>query len=156
MDAWLAALAASDIATSLRVSRWSYAAVNTAHVLGIAMLVGAIVPLDLRLLGFWRHVSREDLIRVLVPIAAAGLALAICAGALLFSVRAPEYAGIVFFRVKLVLVAIGVSTALTIHLLYGFTLTGASRLQHRISAVVSMTCWLGALGCGRLIAFAAE
>ena len=101
----LAALAASDFVTALRMSRWLYAGVNTAHVLGIALLVGAILPLDLRLLGFWPGVPRDYLVRVLVPVAATGLALALAAGALLFATRAPEYAALTVFRVKLGLVA---------------------------------------------------
>ena len=35
---------------------WTYGVVNLAHILGIAMLFGAIVVLDLRLLGVWRAV----------------------------------------------------------------------------------------------------
>ena len=57
VDAVLAAVEASGLATALRFSRgWGYAAVNTAHVLGVALLVGAAVPLALRLLGLWRGV----------------------------------------------------------------------------------------------------
>ena len=84
----LAGLAASAVAQHLRSARWEYAAANTAHVLGIALLVGAILPLDLRLLGVWRSVPHQDLARVLVPVAAAGLALAATAGILLFATRA--------------------------------------------------------------------
>jgi hypothetical protein len=58
------------------------------HVFGMALLVGAILPLDLRLLGCWPGVSRSALIRVLAPVAATGLVIAVAAGILLFSVRA--------------------------------------------------------------------
>ena len=43
MEAALAALAATDLAQALRMSRWSYAAVSGLHILGIAVLVGAIL-----------------------------------------------------------------------------------------------------------------
>ena len=33
---------------------WTYALVNLGHIFGISLLFGAIVVLDLRLLGFWR------------------------------------------------------------------------------------------------------
>jgi hypothetical protein len=97
VDAVLDALVASAPAQWLRFSRWGYAAVNTTHVLGIALLVGAILPLDLRLLGFWRSVGLESLARVLVPVAATGLCLAIATGAFLFIMRADEYAAINLF-----------------------------------------------------------
>ncbi len=152
----LAALAASDFATALRMSRWLYASVNTAHVLGIALLVGAILPLDLRLLGLWRGVPRDALVRVLVPVAATGLALALTAGALLFATRAPEYAALTVFRVKLALVALGAGAALALHLRHGPRLQHASRATLARAAALSMTCWLGALVAGRMIAFAGD
>lgn len=154
MEPLLAAIEGSDLALALRFSRWSYAAVNTAHVLGIALLVGAIIPLDLRLLGLWRSVERDALVRVLVPVAATGLALAVVAGLLLFSVRAVDYAALLILRVKLVLVALGAGSALALHLAYGHSLETASRARLAQAAGLSLTCWLGALIAGRMIAFA--
>ena len=153
MDGFLAAVAASDIATALRFSRWLYAGVNTAHVFGIALLVGAIVPLDLRMIGLWRGVARDGLVRVLVPVAATGLALAVATGLLLFSARAPEYAALTVFRIKLVLIALGGGAAILLHLRHGFALSTASRARLVFAGVLSMTCWLGALIAGRMIAF---
>ena len=86
----LGAIEATGIAQFLRASRWGYAFVNGAHILGIALLIGAIVPLQLRFLGLWQTVGRVALARVLVPVAAGGLALAVTAGGLLFAVRARE------------------------------------------------------------------
>lgn len=156
MDAVLAALEGTGLAQTLRVSRWGYAAVNAAHILGIALLVGAIVPLHLRFLGAWPSTPRPVLVRVLVPVAAAGLALAVVAGGLLFSVRAREYAGIGFLQAKLVLVALGTLSALALHRAHGFLLDGASDTRLAGHAAVALVCWLGALVCGRLIAFAGD
>jgi hypothetical protein len=156
MEAFLAALESTVVAETLRVSRWGYAAANAAHILGIALLVGAIVPLNLRIFGLWRNVPRPMVVRVLVPVAAAGLALAVVAGLLLFSVRAREYAGIGFLQIKLALVAIGTLSALALHRTHGFLLENASDTRLVGHAVISMTCWPGALVCGRLIAFAGD
>jgi hypothetical protein len=93
------------------------------------------------------------LLRVLVPAAATGLGLAIIAGAMLFSVRAQEYATIGFFQAKLVLILLGLVSAVTLHRGYGLLLEGASRTRLRSHALVSIVCWVGALACGRLIAF---
>ena len=149
----LAALEASAVAQHLLSARWEYAAANTAHVLGIALLVGAILPLDLRLLGVWRSVPHQDLARVLVPVAASGLALAATAGILLFATRAGEYADLGLFQVKLALVAAGTLAALTLHVRAGWWLVGAGDRRLAGHAAVSLACWLGALVCGRLVAF---
>ena len=84
MEALAATVEGLALAEWLRFSRWGYAAVNALHIFGIALLVGAIVPLDLRLLGLWRSVELAPLYRMLSRIAAAGLLLAIASGALLF------------------------------------------------------------------------
>lgn len=156
METLLAALEGTALAGALRSSRWGYAAVNAAHILGIALLVGAILPLNLRLLGLWRGVPRAALVRVLVPAAASGLGLAVATGLVLFSVRAREYGGVGFLQMKLVLVATGVASAVLLHRAHGFLLEDAGRGRLAAHAVVSILCWLGALVCGRLIAFAGD
>ena len=156
MDALLAAIEGTAVAQALRASRWGYAAVNAAHILGIGLLIGAIVPLNLRFLGLWRTVPRQALARVLVPMAAGGLALAVTAGLLLFSVRAREYAGIGFLQAKLTLVALGLVSALMVHRAHGRRLEYAGERPLAAHAILSLACWLGALICGRLIAFAGD
>lgn len=154
MEALLAGLEGTAVAQTLRASRWLYAAVNAAHILGIALLLGAIVPLNLRLLGRWPDVPREQLVRVLVPVAAAGLALAVLAGALLFAVRAREYAGVGFLQAKLALVLLGTLAALALHWRHGFLLETAGDTRLTAHAILSLLCWPAALVCGRMIAFA--
>ncbi len=154
MEALLAAIEASDLAQSLRVSRWGYAAVSGVHIFGIALLVGAVVPLNLRLLGFWPKVPRIDLLPVLITMASIGFAIAALSGLLLFSVGAQDYAEIDFFQAKLVLIGLAIVSAVTIHRGYGLLLQGASQGRLSLHAFVSLTCWVGALACGRLIAFA--
>lgn len=154
MDTVLAGLESTALAEFLRVSRWGYAAVNTAHILGIALLIGAAMTLNLRFLGLWPDAPRRVLVRALAPVAAAGLGLAVVAGLLLFSVRAREYADIGFLQAKLLLMGIGTASALRLHWAHGWSLDGASQARLRGHAVVSSGCWLGALICGRLIAFA--
>ena len=93
------------------------------------------------------------MVRVLVPCAAAGLTLAVAAGLLLFSVRAGHYADLDIFRIKLLLILAGAAAAIALHLRHGLLLQSAPQRTLRMHAILSMTCWLGALVCGRLIAF---
>jgi len=148
-----AALAASDPAVWIRFSRWGYAAVSTGHVLGIAMLVGSIMVLDLRLLGVIRRLDPDVLARLVIPIAISGLVLAIATGSLLFIGSAGDYAGFRTFQIKLTLIAIGCIAALTTHIRYGLWLDRANPGQRIRIGLISLSCWLGALICGRLIAF---
>ena len=144
IDTLLPVLEESGLAAFLRQSRWVYAGVNATHILGIALLIGSILPFDLHRLGAWPQVPREALARVLIPTAGAGLLLAVLAGVLLFSVRASEYIQNPAFLAKLALVAIGVINAAVFHL---------TRQRFALQALLSMLIWLAALASGRLIAF---
>lgn len=142
----------------LRNARWSYAAVNTAHIAGFALLIGAIVPLDLRLMGWRRNVPVGVMARVLLPVAMAGLMLAVAAGLALFSVRAVEYAGTTLFQIKMALVACGIGNALLLHRAAQWeaeqgTVGTLPPARLRVAGALSIVLWLSVLTCGRLLAF---
>lgn len=153
MDEFAGALEATSVATYLRQSRWGYAVVNTLHIFGFALLIGAIVALDLRLLGFWRRFALGALARHLVPVAALGLATAMLAGAILFAVGARDYVDLMLFRIKIGLVLIGILSALATHMRYGLWLERSN--PPRLAGAISLVCWIGALIAGRMIAFVA-
>lgn len=138
----------------MRFSRWGYAGVNALHILGIGLLIGAVVPMNLRLLGAWGQRSLTDLARVLVPMAAAGLTLAVTTGVLLFTVRAKHYAKIELLYAKLALVGIGIASAILLHMAAGWWLERVTPGRRRSHAAISLICWIGALFCGRFIAYA--
>jgi len=144
------AIEASAVATLLRQSRWTYPAVNALHLLGVALLVGAIVPMDLRLIGAWRaDMPLASVLRLLRPVAAAGAGLAILAGVLLFAVQARDYTGQPLFAVKMALVAAGLAHALA----WGGALAAAPRRRQRLAGAFSLTAWVAALGCGRMLGY---
>ena len=154
----LEAVQSTWIATELRASRWVYPVVNTGHIMGIALLFGAIVPLDLRLMGFWRAIPTAMLSRVLVPMAAVGVATAVVTGALLFSVHAVQYAKTTLFLVKMLIVAAAIANAVLVG-------RAALRLgaeekadagppgRLRVVGLISAGLWLAAILCGRMIAY---
>ena len=155
---WLAAIQELPFAAALRSGRWSYAAVNASHIVGIALLFGAIVPLDLRLTGLWRSIPIRTLARVLVPVAAAGLVLAMVAGLLMFSIRAVQYAGTTVFQIKLVLILCGVANALLLRRALEWEAAQdavgvAPPLRLRLAGCSSIALWLAVIACGRAIAF---
>lgn len=156
---WLAMLEATGVATSLRDSVWSYPLVNAGHLLGTALLVGGILPLDLRLLGVWRFLPLLSLWRVLRVTAACGLALAIGCGALLFITRATEYAASPIYWAKMTMVALGIVNALLLHCaLNGRRVAALSDYgvvpgRARVAAVISMLAWISALILGRMLGY---
>jgi hypothetical protein len=151
---WLAALEATALARELRDSVWVYPLVNAGHIAGIALLVGSIVPLDLRLLGAWRSLPLAPLWQVLTRTAAVGLALAVTFGVLLFITRATEYVASGFFLVKMGFVAAATVNALAVRIGARDHLMRATPSRRmRLAGAVSLGAWLTALTLGRLVGY---
>jgi hypothetical protein len=159
IEQWAAALEATALAAALRNSVWSYPLVNAAHILGVALLVGSIVPLDVRLLGAWRSVPLAPLWTVLSRIAGIGLILAIIFGALLFITRATEYVASNLFIAKMIIVAIGAANVLTLRILLSAQVAKIAASDQtspgylRFAATLSLAAWLMALTLGRLVGY---
>ncbi len=153
----LAALQSSALPTALRASYYGYPLVNTGHIVGIALLFGGIVPLDLRLLGFWPSVPAAALARILLPLAISGLILAVVTGSLLFSVGAVKYAGLGVFQLKMLLVLAATANALLLSRVPGWTgdASGRSGIRLRVAfaAGLSIALWLAVILCGRIVAY---
>lgn len=145
--------------SALRNSTFMYPLVNAGHIFGIALLVGGIVPLDLRLLGLWRNYPVMMFVDVLRITSAIGLGLAVVCGALLFATAAADYAGSVLFRVKMVLVLLGVSNALILGRVLkrqdirSFPMKARMPLTLRAGALLSLIIWVSALIFGRLLGY---
>lgn len=159
IEEWPAALEATPLATALRGSVWVYPLVNAAHILGVALLVGSIVPLDLRLLGVWRSVPLTPLWGVLTRTAGAGLILAMIFGALLFITRASEYTASNLFISKMAVVALGTANALALRVLPQTQVSEITSTKGkppaclRLASGLSLVTWLTALTLGRLIGY---
>jgi hypothetical protein len=143
---------------ALRNSRWTYASVNAAHIVGIALLFGAVVPLDLRLMGWRRAVPIGTMARVLLPVAIAGQALALVAGLALFSVRATKYAATGLFQLKMALLICAITNAFLLHRAVQWEAHQAAvsvipPRRLRVAGAVSIALWLSMIACGRMLAF---
>jgi hypothetical protein len=155
--AWLDWLGALPHAELLRRSATLYLFANATHILGIGLLLGAILPLDLRLIGVLRKGPIAVLAPFLVRVAATGLALAIVTGLLLFSVKPTEYAANPAFLTKLGLLAFGLANVGFQHRSRTWlTLRqgGKPDTVVRVLAGLSFLTWLAALVAGRWIGFA--
>lgn len=147
------------LVSALRNSTLMYPLVNAGHILGVAMLVGGIVPLDLRLLGLWRRYPVSVFVAVLRITSAMGLVLAIVCGLLLFATAAVDYAGSSLFQAKITLVVLGVSNALILGKVLkrrdveSLPLMAKMPFSVRVGAALSLFAWIGALTLGRLLGY---
>jgi hypothetical protein len=154
---WAVALQDSSLGLAIRHSAWIYPLGNVIHVLGVALLVGSIVALDFRFLGFGHnHVGIESASRLLTPFAIAGSLLLVPGGLILFIADAGPLAANPLLQIKLALVALGLANAVLFRVTWHDRLStwdaaapGAGRAQ----VLASITIWLAVPTIGRLIAY---
>jgi len=138
---------------------WTYAIVNLSHILGVASMFGALVILDLRLMGVWSRTPLAALAEAAAPVAAFGFALAATSGIGLLATKATEYIGNPFLYIKFPAVAIGVVNALVLNFSPAWRARGTRELSQRENRQLawmggtSLACWLTAMGAGRMIAY---
>ena len=152
----LAWLSTTPVAAALKASGTLYLVVNATHLLSIGLIVGAILPLDLRLIGVVRAAPIAAIGPLLSRTAATGIVFAIVTGLCLFSVRPQEYAQNPAFLVKVGLVAFGIVNALVLHLRSGWRMaisTDSATPALRMQAAFSLMIWIGAVLAGRWIGF---
>ena len=138
---------------------WTYALVNTAHILGVATLFGSILVLDLRLLGVRTRVPLVTLSSMVTPIGMTGFAIAAVTGAAMLATKATAYVDNPFLLIKFPAIALGLINVIALNLTRAWRelgtreLSGAERRQLAVFGGVSLASWLTAITCGRMIAF---
>jgi len=141
----------------LQQSGTAYLFVNAAHILGLCLLLGAMLPLDLRLVLGRSQTALAVLAPVAIRTAAAGLALAAFTGAWLFSVNPVDYLQNTAFRWKLLLLSLAlVNVAIQHRQWRSLGLPDATRAlpaRVRVSAGTSALLWISTLVAGRWIGF---
>lgn len=152
----LVSLGDTALASWLRQSAIGYPLVSSAHILGIALLLGSVLILDLRLLGITQRGALTMLAPILSRFAACGLLLALLTGPLLFSVQPAHYLANSAFLLKLALLLLALINILLVHRLphWQALLDGqAPALFLKVTALLSLLLWLAILLAGRWIAF---
>ncbi len=150
---WFIALGKSALGHAMQTSKWDFALVEMVHLLALAFLGGAVLVVDLRLLGIVlkgesaRLIGR-DLSRMLI----ASLVAMILTGVALLSEEAGKCYYSSAFRWKMALLAAAVLFYFTLHR-WALLRTDheGPTLWSRAAALTSLTLWLGVGVAGRAI-----
>lgn len=151
----LAAFEASGLGHAARNMVWLYPLANLAHVLGAALLVGAIAVFDILVLRR-RYGEAAAAGSVAVPLAATGLAIQAVSGVVLFAAEATTIAANPAFLFKMVLLVIGLANVVAFHAFHRVAALAVAghRPAARLNAMVSLCVWILVLLAGRAIAYA--
>ena len=155
----IASLEASSVATAVRNSLYLFPLIESVHVIGLTLVFGTILIVDLRLLGLastrrpFSAVAADGLKWTWV-----GFAIAATTGALMFVTNASTYYHNVFFRAKMTLLVIsGLNVLLFDVTARRSVVTWDEKPRApragRIAATVSLVLWIGVIFLGRWVGF---
>ena len=136
--------------SELRAHVWAYPALEIVHIVGIALLLGNLMALEIRVWGGAAALPVKALARLSLGIALAGFALAAASGLLMFATQPAELLANRSFVLKMGLLTAAGCNAAWFH---GRGSLDKLDLVARVQMWVSTAIWLGVVVCGRWIAY---
>ena len=147
----------SAVGVVMRSSPLLYPAVNVAHILGLMLFFSAVAMMDAKILGALPRIPAGCVLRTGRPLAVAGFLVQAASGFLLFAADAVAIAGNPAFRLKMLMVVLGLANVVLLECVYGSRLRAAvpidPPLGARICAGLSLAGWAVTATLGRLIAY---
>jgi len=149
----------SAIGEAIRENDLLFPTIESVHVVAICLVVGSILVLDLRLLGFAslkRPVSR--LTGAILPVTWGAFALAATSGFLLFISNATKYLANGYFVAKMFLICAAGINMLVFHWISARDLPQWEQdtsppFSARLAGALSILLWIAIVACGRWIGF---
>ena len=135
---------------ALAAHPWAYPLLEVLHLAGIALLLGNLVLLELRVFGLGRELPAPALARLSLGLAGLGFGLAAASGLLMFATQPLELLANRAFVLKMGLLMLAACNAALFHARGSLHKLDATA---KILMMVSTLIWLLALGCGRWIAY---
>ena len=136
--------------TELRSHVWAYPALEIVHITGIALLLGNLVLLEMRVFGLGAALPVRALASLSLGLAAAGFSIAAASGLLMFASQPAERLAHRAFTLKMLLLFAAACNAGWFH---GRASLDKLDLVARVQMVFSTLIWLAVVACGRWIAY---
>lgn len=129
---------------------WAYPALEVLHLLGVALLLGNLVLLELRVFGRGAALPVPDLARLSLTLVAIGFSLAAVSGTVMFATQPGDLLANRAFTLKMLLLFVAGSNAAMFHARQSLDrMDRAARLHMIVSTVV----WVAIIALGRWIAY---
>jgi uncharacterized membrane protein len=132
---------------------WVWPTCETVHFIGLSMLFGVVLTLDLRMLGLGKGAVSFAALYQLLPLGMLGFTLNLVTGMMFFVATPKQYTGFLFF-LKMMLVAAGALNVLYFMLCKAPWSVGeeddAPKLTKLIAAS-AIVIWIAVLFCGHML-----
>lgn len=145
------------IANAIRTIPWLYPTFETGHYIGLSLLVGGIMLIDLRVLGFARALPLKSMIGLL-PFVWVGFLINVFTGSMLFIYGATNFGPNRAFQVKMAFLVLAGLNALAFDLAVrrsGSSWVAADRPPTFVKGVATLSLffWVCVVTTGRWMAY---
>lgn len=134
----------------LRTHAYAYPMLEIVHIVGIALLLGNLVLLELRVWGHGAALPVKELARLALSLSLLGFGLAAASGLLMFASQAADLIANRAFVIKMGLLFLAGTNAAMFHARASLQkLDAIAKLQSLASTLI----WIAVITCGRWIAY---
>jgi hypothetical protein len=155
MNDLLAWMEVSAVGHFMRESMWAWSMAEVAHFIGLLLLLGSLLVIDLRLLRVLPDLSLQAALRFL-PLTLIGFAINFTTGVLFFFGDPTHYYSNIAFRVKMLFVVLAGLNAVWFKIASADEMaTGRSEAGGQLKAIgaLSLILWIGVIFMGRFIPY---
>ncbi len=152
-------LSLTPISMTLQSVEWIIPAVQTVHILSIAIVMSSVIMVDLRLMGLMGHTqSISGMARRFIPWVWWALVVLLLTGAVLITAEPRRDLLNSVFQAKMALLVVAIAVTVvfqeTVRRNMEFwDLSPRRRLGAWATALISLLVWTAIVGCGRWIAY---
>jgi len=139
----------SGLGVYVREDLWGFAIMLSLHSVGMAMVLGTVLIVNLRVLGMVKEIPLLSYSQ-LFPAAWLGFVINLGSGLALYTSHATTYTFQWVFIMKLLLLAIG---GLLVKFVFDSARAGDPESKTKMLASLCLFCWVGAIITGRLMAY---
>ena len=145
---------ATAFGTVIRESPWAFAVIESVHLLGLSVIGGAVLLVDLRLLGFGLRSQRvTDLAREAQPWFNVSLLVMLATGVCLFFSEPTKCYYSTPFWVKMTSLFLAITFTFTVRRRALRADTAVAPAWGKLVALISLALWFGVGAGGRWIGF---
>jgi len=148
---------ASNLTQWIQATYWLWPILEIFHFFGLTLLMGGLIIVDLRMIGFLSYIGLEE-VKKLLPLVIFGFLVNLITGVLFLFGDPSRYSINIGFQIKMILVLLAGCNAAIYHLkveplFSNLNLTDRLPLVIKITGFTSLTLWTGVLLLGRLIPY---
>lgn len=150
-----AILKSASVTRMLSDYPWTWPAAEVLHFIGLALLFGVVLAVNLRLLGFMKHVALVDVYKLL-PVAMWAFVIQGVTGMVFFIGQAFQYIDNPAFHWKILLMLVAAANVLYLTLFDDFWELGPedeAPLLAKVASASQVALWIGVLFFGRMLPY---